>query len=98
MRTVKNDINVRQLPSITIDNANHLFAIDYHPRKGADGLVKGSTIFEIDSSSHSKNRFGALASTSRTSCWFYDIAIDKKGNMYVGDIINLRVLKFKPAK
>jgi len=96
IRELKNDINVEQLPAVTIDNANHLFAVDYDPTKGADSLIKGSTIFEIDSSSHSKGRFGANASPNRTSCWFHDIAIDKKGNMYVGDIIGLKVLKFKP--
>ena len=96
IRELKNDVNVEQLPSITIDNKNHLFAIDYDPTKGADSLVKGSTIFEIDSSSHSKDRFGATASANRTSCWFHDIAIDKKGNIYVGDILGLKVLKFKP--
>ncbi|MEO6612749.1 MAG: peptidyl-alpha-hydroxyglycine alpha-amidating lyase family protein [Chitinophagaceae bacterium] len=95
IRELKNDINVEQLPSITVDNANHLFAIDYDPTKGEDSSVKGSTIFEFDSSSHSKTRFGALASAIRTSCWFHDIAIDKKGNIYVGDIIGLKVLKFK---
>lgn len=98
IRELKNDISVEQLPSITIDNTNHLFAIDYDPTKKEDSSVMGSTIFEIDSSSHSKDRFGALASANRTSCWFHDIAIDKKGNIYVGDIIGLKVLKFKPKK
>ncbi len=98
IKELKNDFNVEQLPSITIDNSNHLFAIDYDPTKRADSSVMGSTIFEIDSSSHSKDRFGALASADRTSCWFHDIAIDKKGNIYVGDIIGLKVLKFKPKK
>ncbi len=98
IRELKNDISVEQLPSITIDNANHLFAIDYDPTKKDDSSVKGSTIFEIDSFSHSKDRFGALASSYRTSCWFHDIAIDKKGNIYVGDIIGLKVLKFKSKR
>ena len=98
IRELKNDINVEELPSIALDNTNHLFAIDYDPTKGADSLIKGSTIFEIDSSSYSKDRFGALASGKRTSCWFHDIAIDKKGNIYVGDIIGLKVLKFKPKR
>ena len=98
IRELKNDAHVEQLPSITLDNTDHLFAIDYDSTKGADSSVKGSTIFEIDASSHSKDRFGALATTNRTSCWFHDIAIDKKGNIYVGDIIGLRVLKFKPKR
>ena len=63
-----------------------------------DSTVKGSTIFEYDSSQHAKNHFGATGSTDRTTCWFHDIAIDSKGNIYVGDIIGLKVLKFKPKK
>ena len=98
IRELKNDISVEQLPSITLDNANHLFAIDYDPTKKEGNSVAGSTIFEIDSLSHSKDRFGALASANRTSSWFHDIAIDKKGNIYVCDIIGLKVLKFKPKK
>jgi len=98
IKELKNDVNVEQLPAVTIDNANHLFAVDYDPTKGADSLVKGSTIFEIDSSSHCKGRLGANASTNRTSCWFHDIAFDKKGNIYVGDIKGLKVLKYKPKK
>jgi len=98
IKELKNDVNVEQLPAVSIDNANHLFAVDYDPTKGADSLVKGSSIFEIDSSSHCKGRFGANASTDRTSCWFHDIAFDKKGNIYVGDIKGLKVLKYKPKK
>jgi len=98
IKELKNDVNVEQLPAVSIDNANHLFAVDYDPTKGADSLVKGSTIFEIDSSSHCKGRLGANASTNRTSCWFHDIAFDKKGNIYVGDIKGLKVLKYKPKK
>ncbi len=95
LKELKNDRKVEQLPSIAIDNSNHLFAIDYDPTNGADSLVKGSTIFEFDSS-HAHNHFGATGSANRTSCWFHDIAIDSKGNIYVGDIIGFKVLKFKP--
>jgi peptidylamidoglycolate lyase len=95
LKELKNDRKVEQLPSIAIDNSNHLFAIDYDPTNGADSLVKGSTIFEFDSS-HAHNHFGAAGSANRTSCWFHDIAIDSKGNIYVGDIIGFKVLKFKP--
>ena len=98
IRELKNDISVEQLPSITIDNANHLFAIDYDPTKKADSSVNGSTFFGFDTSQHATTHFGATGFSNRTSCWFHDITIDSKGNIYVGDIIGLKVLKFKPIK
>jgi peptidylamidoglycolate lyase len=98
LKELKNNLHVDQLPSVTLDKADHLFAIDYDPAKRSDSTVNGSTIFEFDSSQHATNHFGATGSANRTSCWFHDIAIDSKGNIYVGDIIGLKVLKFKPKK
>jgi peptidylamidoglycolate lyase len=63
-----------------------------------DSTVKGSTIFEFDSSQRAKNHFGATGYADRTSCWFHDLAIDSKGYIYVGDIIGIKVLKFKLKK
>jgi len=91
-------VHVEQLPSIAIDKADHLFAIDYDPTKKMDSTVKGSTIFAFDSSQRAKTHFGATGSANRASCWFHDLALDSKGNIYVGDIIGLKVLKFKPKK
>ena len=96
LKELKNDVQVEQLPSIAIDKANHLFAIDYDPTKKMDSTAKGSTIFEFDPSQNAKNHFGATGSVNRTTSWFHDIAIDSKGNIYVGDITSLKVLKFKP--
>jgi peptidylamidoglycolate lyase len=98
IKELKNDQLVEQLPSIAIDKANHLFAIDYDPAKKMDSTVKGSTIFEFDSAQHASNHFGTTGLADRTTCWFHDLAIDSKGNIYVGDIIGLKVLKFKPKK
>lgn len=98
LKELKNDVQVEQLPSIAIDKADHLFAIDYDPTQNMDSTVKGSTVFELDAFQHAQNHFGATGSANRTSCWFHDIAIDSKGNIYVGDIIGLKILKFKPKK
>jgi peptidylamidoglycolate lyase len=98
LKELKNDLPVEQLPSIAIDKAGHLFAIDYDPTKKMDSTANGSTIFEFDKSQNAKNHFGATGSAARTTCWFHDIAIDSKGNIYVGDITGLKVLKFKPKK
>lgn len=98
LKELKNNEEVEQVPSVAIGLNNSLFAIDYDPRKKPDSTVNGSTFFEFDKSQHIISHIGASGSYDRTSCWFHDIAVDKNGNIYVGDIIGLRVLKFKPAK
>lgn len=98
LKELKNDVRVEQLPSIAIDLSNHLFAIDYDPTKKMDSTVNGSTIFEFDTSQNVKSRFGATGLADRTDSWFHDIAIDSRGNIYVGDILVLKILKFKPKK
>jgi peptidylamidoglycolate lyase len=95
IKELKNDVKVEELPSIAIDNANHLFAIDYDPTINKDSTAKGSTVFEFEPSEQVKNHFGATGSANRITSWFHDIAIDSKGNIYVGDITGLKVLKFK---
>ncbi len=98
IKELKNDAQVEELPSIAIDKANQLFAIDYDPTKNKDSTTKGSTIFAFDPSQKVKYHFGANGTGNRTTSWFHDIAIDSKGNIYVGDITGLKVLKFKPKK
>jgi len=98
IKELKNDEQVEELPSIAIDKANHLFAVDYDPTKNNDSTTKGSTIFVFDLSHQVKYHFGASGSSNRITSWFHDIAIDSKGNIYVGDITGLKVLKFKLKK
>lgn len=98
LKELKNNEEVEQVPSIAIGLNNSLFAIDYDPRKKPDSTVNGSTFFEFDKSQHIINHIGADGSPNRISCWFHDIAVDKNGNIYVGDIIGSRVLKFEPVK
>jgi peptidylamidoglycolate lyase len=98
LKELKNDVEVQQLPSIAIDKADRLFAVDYDPTKKMDSTANGSTFFEFSPSQNVKNHFGATGSAKRTTSWFHDIAIDSKGNIYVGDITGMKVLKFKPKK
>lgn len=98
LKELKNDEQVEQLPSMAIDNKGQLFAIDYDPSKNMDSSIKGSTVFAFDSSKHARNHFGATGTAKRTASWFHDIAIDSKGNIYIGDIMSLKVLKFKPKE
>ena len=38
----------------------------------------------------------ALTTQSGLNCWRGDLAIDSSGNVWVGDILNVRILEFKP--
>ena len=78
LKELKNDVQVEQLPSIVIDKTNHLFSIDYDPTKNIDSTVRGSTIFDFDSSGHVKNHFGATGLADRTTSWFHDLGVDRK--------------------
>ena len=89
----KNDTAV-QLYSLSIDKTdNNLFAIDY--LTVSDTLIKGSDIIQFDSSVNFLNRFGRTGSYSGPICRYHDIAIDRKSNIYVGDILGNRIQKFK---
>jgi len=96
LREFENKEDVEQLPSVAIDISGRLYAIDYDSRKNADSTANGSTFFMLDTSGHTIQHIGATGSADRTPCWFHDIAVDSKGNIYVGDIAGLKVLKFKP--
>lgn len=98
LKAIKNDQPVEQLPSVTLDAGNRLFAIDYDPRKKADSTTNGSTFFGFDDSLHPTKHTGINASSERVTSWLHDIALDGKGNIYVGDITGLKVLKFKPVQ
>jgi len=95
LKELKNNESVAQLPSLTIDKGQNLFAIDYDFTTVPDTLVKGSTIFRFDSTESITFDFGATGEKKRTPSWFHDISLDKQGNIYVGDIMGIKVLKFR---
>jgi len=96
IKELKNNERVEQLPSIAVDKTNHLFAIDYNPPRKKSSISDGSTIFEFDLLQNATNHFGGNESPKRTTSWFHDIAVDSKGNIFVGDITGLKIFKFKP--
>ncbi len=95
LKVLKNNESVAQLPSLTIDNSQNLFAVDYDFSATSDTFEKGSTVFKYGGGDSIVFRFGASGDSTRTPCWFHDIAVDKQGNIYVGDISRIKVLKFK---
>ena len=58
-------------------------------------IHRGSDIFSIDSTGSVDTRFGRSGSYDGPACWFHDIVVDDEQNIYVGDIKNNQVLKFK---
>lgn len=92
IKEFSNSEQVAQIPSIALDNIQHLFAVDYDFK---DTAVNGSTIFRYDSSGKVFIKFSSSGTVKRAVAWFHDISVDRDGNVYVGDIHNMKVLKFK---
>jgi peptidylamidoglycolate lyase len=95
IKELKNNESVAQLPSITMDRGQNLFAIDYDNTTTPDSLVKGSTIIKYEKAESILFHFGATGEKKRTPSWFHDISVDRQGNLYVGDIIGNKILKYK---
>ncbi len=92
IKELMNNEKVAQIPSLTFDNNQHLFAVDYDFK---DTIVNGSTIFSYDSTGKIFLKFSGAGANKRAAAWFHDIAVDRDGNVYAGDIHNMKVLKFK---
>ena len=55
----------------------------------------GSDVIVFDSVGVVQNRFGRSGDYNGKKCWYHDVAVDKDGNIFVGDISNNRLQKFK---
>jgi DNA-binding beta-propeller fold protein YncE len=95
IKEIKNDEQVAQLPSLTLDKEQHLLAVDYDFSSGIDTVIKGSTVFKFDSKDQVVFHFGWTGEKQRKPCWFHDIAIDRQGNIFAGDIMGMKVFKYK---
>lgn len=56
---------------------------------------RGSDIFTIDTAGIVQTRFGRSGSYDGQVCWYHDIAVDNQQNIYVCDILNNKIQKFK---
>jgi peptidylamidoglycolate lyase len=84
-----------QLYSVAV-NKDQPFAIDYHTIGMV--LIKGSDILQFDSTLKILNRFGRSGNYQGPISRYHDIAADKMGNLYVGDILNNTIQKFQVVK
>jgi len=86
-----------QLYSVTIDkNREHLFGIDYMTVN--DTIVKGSDIFRFDLNTNLQIQFGRTGFYDGPISRYHDISVDDEGNIYVGDILENKIQKFRIKK
>ena len=85
-----------QLYSLSIDKKNNnLFAVDYLTVN--DTLIKGSDIIQFDSTVNFINRLGRSGSYNGPVSRYHDIAVDNESSIYLADILNNTIQKFKKA-
>lgn len=86
-----------QLYSLTLQkSSNKLFAIDY--LIVSDTIIKGSDILFFNSNLRMETRVGRSGGYDGHVCRYHDIAVDKKSNIYVGDILGNSIQKFSIQK
>jgi peptidylamidoglycolate lyase len=89
-----NSDNYANITSVYTDRTdNKLFFID--DLSFLKLIHRGSDIFSMDSTGLIQSRFGRSGSYDGPVCWFHDIVVDNEQNIYVGDIKNNQLLKFK---
>ena len=92
----KNEM-IGQLYSVNVNNyENYLFGIDYIVSENLEPL--GSDIIKFDLDLNLKTKFGRSGNYKGPKARYHDIQVDNKGNIYVGDILNNTIQKFKPIK
>ncbi len=58
---------------------------------------KGSDIIQFDSTGNQLARFGRSGLYNGPVSWYHDVDVDRDGNIYVADILNNKLQKFKPT-
>ena len=92
----KNEM-IGQLYSVNVNNyENYLFGIDYIVSENSAPL--GSDIIKFDLDLNFKSKFGRSGNYKGPKARYHDIQVDNEGNIYVGDILNNTIQKFKPIK
>ena len=82
--------------SVAVDKTNNkILATDY-----ISNIIstKGSDIIVFDTTGNIENRFGKSGSYNGPVCRYHNIAVDTAGNIYVGDILENHIQKFKRIK
>lgn len=91
----KNDM-IGQLYSVNVNNFDKsLFGIDYIVNEKLAPI--GSDIIKFDLDLNFKSKFGRSGNYDGPKARYHDIQVDDNGNIYVGDILNNTIQKFKPT-
>lgn len=56
---------------------------------------RGSDVFIFDSTGRIQTRFGRSGDYAGPVSWYHDVCVDKEGNIYIGDILENTIQKFK---
>lgn len=56
---------------------------------------RGSDVFVFDTAGNVQTRFGRSGLYDGHTSWYHDLAVDKEGNIYVGDILGNTIQKFR---
>ena len=83
------------LYALAIDKSDNIFAVD--DTYIADRLPNEDDIIHLDSELNTITRFGRSAASGNKNSLFHDIELDKSGNIYVANMFNHMVQKFKPV-
>jgi len=82
------------LYALAIDKSDNVVAVD--DTYIEDRLPNEDDIIHLDSDLNLVSRFGRSAVCGNKNSLFHDIELDKSGNIYVANMFNHRVQKFKP--
>ena len=63
-----------------------------------NGILWFSDIIKFDLDLNFKSKFGRSGNYKGPKARYHDIQVDNEGNIYVGDILNNTIQKFKPIK
>lgn len=78
--------------AVKVDTSNSvLYVVDYLAQQDA---IAGSDVSILDLSLNKQNHFGRSGDYVGPICRYHDVEVDKKGNIYTADLLNLHVHKF----
>lgn len=93
LRTFSDD-SFGNMCSVVFDKSNAtLIAVDDHSFLKL--RHRGSDMYVFDSTGNVRSRFGRSGDNDFPIGWYHDVTVDSEGNIFVGDILNNRVLKFR---